>query len=63
MSKCIEKAWLDLGVGVEGGVCGERVGIPLPFAFFPGKVPEMGLGQGLGKAAKAHLHLSIPLQS
>lgn len=28
------------------------MGIPLPFAVFPGKVPEMGLGQGLGKAAR-----------
>lgn len=37
---------------MRGGICGEKVGIPLPFAVFPGKVPEMGLGQRLGKAAR-----------
>lgn len=49
--------------GDWGGICGNRVGIPLPLAVFPGKVPADEVGPGAGKALKAHLHLSTPLQS
>ena len=52
MSSIERKPGWIWGWGLRGGIWGEKVGIPLPFAVFPGKVPEMGLGQRLGKAAR-----------
>lgn len=48
-----------VGVGAEGGVCGNSVGIPLPFAVFPGKVYlrwdwARGWGRLQGSAALVH---------